>query len=167
MTRKIEALIAIIDEALIIIAFLLLGIYVARSAGLIDVSTAVAVASGVGGFIVLIAYLVIRAHSRRPAVGPEALIGMEGQVFEDLDPEGLILVEGEIWRARSKGGEKIPRGMKVRVIGVEGLTLIVEPYPPTSAEGAASRQLPFNVLSSNHFSGNDVSHNVLCTFRAD
>ncbi len=133
MTRGIEALIAVIDEALIVIAFLLLGIYIARSAGLIDVSTAVAVASGVGGFIVLIAYLVIRVHSRRPAVGPEALLGMEGQVFEDLNPEGLVLVEGEIWRARSRGGEKIPRGMKVRVIGVEGLTLIVEPYPPGSS----------------------------------
>lgn len=128
MTGRAEALVAVVDEALIIIAFLLLGIYVARTVGVIDVGTALAIASGVGGFIAIIAYLIIKTHAKKPEVGPEALVGVVGQVIEDLNPEGTILVEGEIWRARSGSGERIPRGSAVRVVGVDGLTLIVEPY---------------------------------------
>jgi len=57
-------------------------------------------------------------HRARPAVGREALIGAEAVVGED----GWVRVQGERWRAT--GAEP---GQRVRVIAVDGLTLVVEP----------------------------------------
>ncbi|AFN04315.1 nodulation protein NfeD [Pyrococcus furiosus DSM 3638] len=68
---------------------------------------------------------VIRAHRRKAATGKEEMIGSEGTVVEELNPEGMIKVRGELWKARSKDGEKIEKGEKVKVVGMEGLTLIV------------------------------------------
>ena len=66
----------------------------------------------------------VRALARRPAVGAGALVGQIGTVREDLAPEGLVAVQGEIWRAVATNGA-IPAGAPVRVIAVNGLTLTV------------------------------------------
>ena len=78
--------------------------------------------------IALFAFLIFKvaqAQRRKPKVGPEALIGAEGIAITDIDPEGEVRVEGEIWRARS-ATEHIRRGEKVKIKRREGLTLIVE-----------------------------------------
>jgi membrane-bound serine protease (ClpP class) len=69
---------------------------------------------------------VVRAHRRKPETGKEEMIGAVGKVVEDLDPEGLIKVNGEIWKAISKTGETIKVGERVKVVEVRGLTLLVE-----------------------------------------
>ena len=69
---------------------------------------------------------VVRAHRRKPEAGKEELIGEIGKVAEDLDPEGVIKLHGELWKAVSADGSKIRVGEKVRVVKVDGLTLIVE-----------------------------------------
>ena len=56
------------------------------------------------------------------------LVGLVGEVRSDLNPEGGVEVKGALWRARSNNGS-IPRGTKVRVRGVDGLILRVEPEP--------------------------------------
>jgi len=62
------------------------------------------------------------AMRRRPiAVGPEEIVGMEGVVREG----GLVFVRGELWRARSEA--PLHTGQRVRVDGIEGLTLAVTP----------------------------------------
>jgi membrane protein implicated in regulation of membrane protease activity len=38
---------------------------------------------------------------------------------------------GEEWTARSADGITIPRGVRVRVVRVDGLTLYVEPAAPS------------------------------------
>ena len=59
--------------------------------------------------------------------GQEELIGQVGVVREELDPEGLVFVHGELWRARTNG-EKVPPGDPVRVDGLDdALTLTVSP----------------------------------------
>ncbi|AEC51014.1 nfeD protein [Pyrococcus sp. NA2] len=68
---------------------------------------------------------VIRAHRRKARTGKEEMIGLVGTVVEDLNPEGMIKVRGELWKARSKYGRKIEKGEKVRVVDMDGLTLIV------------------------------------------
>ena len=83
------------------------------------------------GFLVLV-YLVARAHARRPATGKEALIGARAIVRRALEPEGMVFVEGELWRARSLSGP-IPAGQTVRVVGLEGLVLLVEPLTEETA----------------------------------
>ena len=44
-----------------------------------------------------------------------------------LAPLGVVYAVGEEWSARSATGAEIPSGEPVRVVGQEGLTLIVEP----------------------------------------
>jgi len=57
--------------------------------------------------------------------------GMMGEVCEvktPLDPRGRVFVQGEVWKAEvSDGKTSISVGEKVRVTGVDGLTLFVEP----------------------------------------
>ncbi len=77
----------------------------------------------VGGFFVVVAALAFRAYRRKPLVGAEGLVGETGVVRERLDPEGLVFVHGEIWKARS--GERLEPGERVRVERIEGLTLRV------------------------------------------
>jgi len=58
------------------------------------------------------------------------LIGTEGQVIEEIDTHlhtGRIKIRGEEWGALGKHTEKIPVGTRVKVLGVSGNKLIVEP----------------------------------------
>jgi len=74
--------------------------------------------------VILILYAVIRGQRRPVVSGPEALIGMTGVVREALAPEGLIFVDGALWRARSEEGPILP-GERVEVVSLEGLLLHV------------------------------------------
>jgi membrane-bound serine protease (ClpP class) len=65
----------------------------------------------------------LRALTRRPQLGAEALVGATGTAFGTLAGEGQIKLQGEIWRAVTD--RPIPDGTPVRVIGVDGLTLRV------------------------------------------
>ena len=75
----------------------------------------------VGGFFVVVAGLAFRAYRAKPMSGADGLLGEMGVVKELIDPEGLVFVHGEYWRA--KAGERIEPGEKVEVEGVEGLAL--------------------------------------------
>ena len=59
--------------------------------------------------------------------GAEALVGAEGHALAPIRPDlaGQVRVRGEIWRASSP--DPIPAGTRVRVTGLEGLTLHVRP----------------------------------------
>jgi|UniRef100_A0A7C1X1E8 membrane-bound serine protease (ClpP class) len=98
-------------------------------------SVIIAVTGTVAAVFLLLVYLVARAHARRPATGREALIGARAVVRRALEPEGLVFVEGELWRARSLSGP-IPAGQSVRIVGMEGLVLLVEPFTEEVAESA-------------------------------
>jgi membrane-bound serine protease (ClpP class) len=77
----------------------------------------------VGGFFVVVSTLAFRAYRTQPKSGKDGLIGEIGLVKEDIDPEGLIFVHGEYWRATA--GEKIEADEKVEVEGADGLMLRV------------------------------------------
>lgn len=77
----------------------------------------------VGGFFVAVATLAFRAFRARPKGGSEGLIGEIGMVKESLDPEGLVFVHGEYWRAQSP--EMVEEGESVKVMAMEGLLLKV------------------------------------------
>ena len=64
-----------------------------------------------------------KERARTAQVG---LVGLVGEVRSDLNPEGGVYVKGTIWRARSMDGP-IPKGTRVRVKGIDGLILKVEP----------------------------------------
>jgi membrane-bound serine protease (ClpP class) len=54
----------------------------------------------------------------------EGLIGAIGVVKQPLDPEGLVFVHGEYWRAVS--GEKLEPGERIQVEKADGLLLKVK-----------------------------------------
>jgi membrane-bound serine protease (ClpP class) len=61
--------------------------------------------------------------------------GSDGIVKRALAPLGVVYTVGEEWSARSHSGAEIPSGEAVRVVGQEGLTLIVEPAPSAEPSG--------------------------------
>lgn len=65
---------------------------------------------------------------QRIASTQQGLVGLTGVARGDLNPEGGVHVKGTVWRGRTVG-EPIPAGTKVRVRGVDGLVLRVEPEP--------------------------------------
>jgi len=74
----------------------------------------------------------IRARFSTPTIGREGLIGEEGTAEVAVDPDGVVLIRGSRWRARTNRATPIKAGDVVRVAAVEGLVLEVEP-----PEGAA------------------------------
>ncbi len=66
----------------------------------------------------------VRALRGRPLTGAAGMVGSTGVTRSAIDPEGQVLVQGELWRAVSDGGP-IAVGEAVRVVAVEGLTLKV------------------------------------------
>jgi membrane-bound serine protease (ClpP class) len=80
--------------------------------------------------MLLISFFAIRTRNMRTA---EGLIGAPwptdalGQVRRPLTPVGSVYAGGEEWTARSTSERPLERGTSVRVIGQEGLTLLVEP----------------------------------------
>ena len=67
----------------------------------------------------------------RVTTGAEGIVGERGEVVESVDPTGRVRVRGELWNARSS--EPLSAGRLVRVTGVDGLTLEVEPGYPQNA----------------------------------
>ncbi len=61
-------------------------------------------------------------------VGVEALMGREVEVRRACRPLGEVRVRGEIWQARCDAGADA--GESVRIVGLDGLTLLVEPVLP-------------------------------------
>ncbi|MBN2062467.1 MAG: nodulation protein NfeD [Deltaproteobacteria bacterium] len=77
----------------------------------------------VASFFIVVSSLAFRAYRIKPRGGREGLVGETGDVKKDIDPEGLVFVHGELWRAVSR--EKIFSGEKVEVEDVHGLVLKV------------------------------------------
>jgi len=84
----------------------------------------VLVALAVGGFAGMGIWLAVRARAQPVATGQEGLVGRLAEVRRRLDPEGMVFVEGALWRAVSEEGEIEP-GEWVRVTAVYNLRLTV------------------------------------------
>jgi membrane-bound serine protease (ClpP class) len=76
----------------------------------------------------------LRALARRPMLGTAGLIGQTGVAREPLAPEGQVMIQGELWRALAEG-ETVDAGSRVRVVGVDGLTLKVVKNGTTGGAG--------------------------------
>ena len=82
---------------------------------------------GMAVFFMAGAAVGLRAQNQPVAVGRETLIGKVGTVRQALRPEGIVHLEGEEYTALSSLGDEIGEGASVRVVGVDGLKLQVEP----------------------------------------
>jgi membrane-bound serine protease (ClpP class) len=66
----------------------------------------------------------VRALYRRPTTGSQGMVGEIGEAKSPLNPEGQVLVQGELWRAVAQDGP-VAVGERVQVTAVNGLTLTV------------------------------------------
>ena len=87
------------------------------------VISAMAVTSLILTFIVV--RLAISSHRRQVATGTEEMAGASGEVSDWQDGRGHVIAHGERWRAVSDAA--LTRGQPVRVTGIDGLVLRVEP----------------------------------------
>ena len=71
------------------------------------------------------AFWIWLSKRRRPQVGLETVVGAAAIAASSCRPDGQVRVGGELWRARCEAG--VDAGEPVRVVAVEGLTLLVEP----------------------------------------
>jgi membrane-bound serine protease (ClpP class) len=69
--------------------------------------------------------LLLRARRRPIATGTPAMIGLTARIIRWTGSEGEVQFQGERWRAR--GVHSLQPGQSVRIVGREGLTLLVEP----------------------------------------
>ncbi len=77
-------------------------------------------------FIFFVGGMALKARLRPVVSGREELLGSTGEMLEDFDgKDGLARVHGEIWRIRCE--QSLAKGQKVRITGIEGLTLDVAP----------------------------------------
>jgi membrane-bound serine protease (ClpP class) len=71
--------------------------------------------------------LALKAQRQPPATGIETLVGLTGRARAALTPDvaGQIDLRGEIWNGIAK--TPVAPGQRVRVLAVNGLTVLVEP----------------------------------------
>ncbi len=93
---------------------------------------AFAVSAAFGCITVFLVRLVFRSYRMKSRLGVDALVGSRATAMDPLNPEGHVLVEGEIWRAVAS--QPVAAGTPLRVVSHERYLLHVAP--------AESRELP-------------------------
>ena len=91
----------------------------------VQIGTALAVSIPIGVIAVFLTTIVLRARRQRVTTGREGMIGEIGVARTPVSPDGKVFVHGELWNATASAA--IPEGARVRVAGVNGLHLVVEP----------------------------------------
>lgn len=69
----------------------------------------------------------VRTRFSTPTIGREWMVGELGRAVGAVDPEGTVLIREALWRARVNRATPIGAGDTVRVVGLEGQILEVEP----------------------------------------
>jgi membrane-bound serine protease (ClpP class) len=93
----------------------------------VSIWVALAVAATMALLVALTVAKIVQVRRAGVVTGQEELIGQVGVVRQALEPEGLVFVHGELWRARTDG-ERVRPGEEVRVEALDdSLTLRVAP----------------------------------------
>lgn len=69
----------------------------------------------------------VRTRFSTPTIGREWMIGEMGRAVTDVDPDGVVQIREALWRASTNRATPIDELDRVRVIGIDGLVLEVEP----------------------------------------
>jgi membrane-bound serine protease (ClpP class) len=91
----------------------------------VSVRIVLPVAIGLGAVAAFLVRLGVASQRRPPASGATDMLGRVGEIVAPIEPgaPGQVLVRGETWRAAA--GDSMPSGARVRVVGIEGLTVTV------------------------------------------
>ena len=99
----------------------------------VHIATALGVGLGFGLITMFLVRMALRARRNKVITGPAAMLGAIAGAQEPLrqlgtaTPRSQVLVRGELWFAEASA--PTPAGAHLRVTGVRGLTLLVEPVP--------------------------------------
>ncbi len=86
----------------------------------------VLIIAGAGAFLAILLVLAGMSRHKKSATSEFQLVGSRAQVDAELVPEGTVLVQGELWRARSADGTSIAPRTIVQVVGLSGHLLLVQ-----------------------------------------
>src|SRR6516225_2745016 len=86
--------------------------------------TALSVSVPLGAITVFLMSIALRARRNKVVTGKQGMIGSIGEARTEIDPEGKVFVQGELWNAHSATHVRI--GEQVMVKKIEGLELEVE-----------------------------------------
>jgi membrane-bound serine protease (ClpP class) len=90
-------------------------------------------------WFVVILTVILRSQRQAP-MGTEALVGSRGVVRSMLNPGGIVVVDGAMWRASLASGDgSLGTGQRVRVAAVVDGILQVEPEDPSAVRPARRR----------------------------
>ncbi|HKD05238.1 MAG TPA: NfeD family protein [Bryobacteraceae bacterium] len=90
-------------------------------------SVALAVTLPFAAVTTLLLSIAARARRNKIATGSEAMMGLVGVSVGELNPTGTIFVRGEYWAASAQ--RRVDASEQVRIVGINGLTLMVESLP--------------------------------------
>ncbi len=81
---------------------------------------------------VLLAFLggmpaMVRTRFSTPTIGREWMIGEVGRAVSAVDPDGIVQIRQALWRASTNRATPVEELDRVRVVGIDGLVLEVEP----------------------------------------
>ncbi len=112
------------------VASLLIGSFllIDTDAPYLKIATSLIISASVvvSGFLIIVIRATYKVHRQKPITGEAGIIGETAVVCQELNPKGLIKVNGEIWRAVSQDGKKIKKGQEVEILSLKGLTLKVK-----------------------------------------
>ena len=119
-------MIALLDD-IAIVALVLLLLWVFN----VDIPLSVAIVIGVafGAFVFIVHRAIVPSLRRKQSTGAEGMIGLSGEVTQELAPKGVIRVGGEYWQAKCIN-DRVDVGEDVEITGIDRLVLEVKRKTP-------------------------------------
>ena len=112
-----------------IIAFVLGSIMLIEDTELpgfeIPIALIAGMAAASAGFLIFVVGMLVKSRRQAVVSGREHMIGARGEALGDFQGEGWARVRGEQWKVRAAAS--VRRGQRLRVTGMHGLVLDVEP----------------------------------------
>jgi membrane-bound serine protease (ClpP class) len=115
------------------VALVLAGLFLFRGPIGVDPVVLLPTAVVAGGGAVALGRVAWRSRRLAGSTGAEAIVGGRATIRSVEEDEGLLLLQGSWWTARAAQGTLRP-GQRVRVVEMDGLTLVVEPEPELESD---------------------------------
>jgi membrane-bound serine protease (ClpP class) len=123
------------------VSLLLSGIFLFRGELGVDPAVLWPTALVVGGGSLLAGRLAWRARRAPATTGQEALIGREAVALRIEGGTGQVLLDGAWWTVRGRDAP-VTEGQHIRVVGQDGLDLIVERVEPREGRRPTKEEQP-------------------------
>lgn len=80
--------------------------------------------AAIGAYFLFAVTSILRVRRQPAVIGVQTMVGQHARTRSDLNPDGIVLVGGELWQATVEGGS-LAQGEEVIITGIDGLKLKV------------------------------------------